>query len=183
MRWSRRVQASFASAVVLAGVVAGAMPGVAGTTSKGIAVDDACTIVSRRDVEKAFGRPATVGTASADKLACHYGVAAEPGQPAASVLTATQFFPNFFVRVDSAPSAVEDRHAIDTLSGHRLADVFRVGRSAYLDETTGDLVVLATKRYAFVLRWEPAPFGAQISSRDARKLRSLARVAVARAPH
>jgi len=192
VRWSRQVQASFAGrvvlgavvlgAVVLAGVVAGAVPGAAETPSKRIAVDDACTIVSRRGVERAFGRPATEGARSADRLACQYGVGTDPSEPPGGTVTATHLFPNYFVPVSTARAAVEDRHAIDTLSGHRLADVFRVGRSAYLDETTGDLVVLATKRYAFILRWEPAPPGTQTVPRDERKLEELARGAVARAP-
>jgi hypothetical protein len=175
---------SLASAAVLAGVVAGSMPGVAETASKGIAVDDACTIVSRRDLEKAFGVPATGGTPSAQRLSCQFGVGVggTRGESPDGVITASHLFPNFYQRSATARAAVEDRHAIDALSGHQLDDVFRVGRSAYLDKTTGDLVVLATRRFAFVLRWEPAQPGSRNSSRDTRALKQLARAAVARAP-
>jgi hypothetical protein len=167
---------------VLAGVVAVPIPGGAETTSKGIAADDPCTIVSRRLVGKTFGRPVTDGKRSADGVACYYAVGTEPSAPPGGAVTATVYFPNFLVHADTAAAAVEDRHAVDGLSGHQLADVFHVGRSAYLDETTGELVVLATKRYAFVLRWEPAPLGTAIGVSDTRKLRALARTAVERAP-
>ena len=171
-------------AVVLGGAVAGAVPGAAEAPSKRIAVDDACTIVSRRDVEKAFGRPATEGTLSAERLSCQYGVGVGGDRSEASggVLTASHLFPNYFQRSSTARAAVEDRHAIETLSGHLLDDVFRVGRSAYLNRTTGDLIVLATRHYAFVLRWEPTSPGTQNRSRDTRSLKELARGAVARAP-
>ena len=148
--------------------------------------DKACTMVTERQVEKAFGSPVAEGVENAVVLTCTYVVGEDPTQSPGGEFATTQLFPSILNTTGTAKKAVQDAHAIDLLAEDDLREVEDVGRRAFFNATRGRLVVLANKKYAFVLNWTtPAvpntPEG-RISKKHEQALTRLAKDIVKRAP-
>jgi len=161
---------------------------MAGAPSKDKRVqrDKACTMVTERQVEKALGGPVAEGVENAVVLTCTYVVGDDPTQRPGGEFATTQLFPSILNTTGTAKKAVQDAHAIDLLAEDDLREVEDVGRRAFFNATRGRLVVLANKKYAFVLNWTtPAvpntPEG-RISKKHEKALIRLAKAVVKRAP-
>jgi hypothetical protein len=183
---SVRITATFVTVVLLA-AASGVGAAGAAVDAKGskIKLHQACGILSSRQVAKAFGGPAhpkePVALSSGND--CNYPVGADPKQLPGGTLSTEQLFPNLFVAVSNAPGAVEDTHAIDTLSGDDLADVNHLGLEAYINYTKGVLLVAATKKFGFSLTWHPASVThGTITHPEGRKLITLAQDVMKRVP-
>jgi hypothetical protein len=154
---------------------------VAAKKSPRATINNPCTLLTIKQVQKQFGGPIAPPTLDQVYLSCHYLVGTNPAV-AGGTLSVVQLFPNYLQKSSStAKSAFEDEHAIDMLSNNILADVNGVGRDAYMNLTKGTLVVLATKNFLITLSWAPTP-ARKLNARDIRKLKALAKIAVPRSP-
>jgi len=148
-----------------------------------IKINDACTILSVKQVVKAFGGPALPKVSLIGGQDCNYPVGVDPKVLPGGTLSTEQLYPNLLAPVNNAPAAVEDTHAIDTLSGDNLADVNHLGLEAYINYTKGVLLVAAKKKYAFSVTWHPASTThGVITVAEGKKLIKLAKDIVKRAP-
>lgn len=163
----------------VAGAAAGSTP--AGGRPKG-RIDHPCTLLDASKVAKAFGDPVADPVLDATYLACKYAVGDDPTQAPGGVVSAVQLFPRFAQALPTAPKAFQDQHAVDVLSDFELADVSGLGRAAYMNLTTGALVVLANKKFEFIVAWQPGSVTTPVTKRDQKKLVSLAKQMVARSP-
>ena len=179
------------SARLVAGVIAGVLLSTYATMATASAdlgarrtpnatVDNPCTLLAVKQVKKEFGGPVATPLFNKLFLSCKYAVGTDPTQKGGT-LVAVLLFPSFLSHTGTAKAAYEDQHAIDMLSNSVLTDVNGVGRSAYMNLTNGELVVLATKRFVFTLRWQPAP-ARPVNARDIKKLTALAKLVVPRFP-
>ena len=163
---------------------------LAGKSGKRVIRDKACTMVTTRQVEKAFGGPVAEGVENAVVLACTYIVGEDRTQAPGGEFATQQLFPSILNTTDTAKEAIEDARSIDVLAEHDLEDVDGVGRYAYYDATDGRIMVQATKKFAFVLNWTtPAPATPQpgqpegrLSKKHKKALIRLAKDVVKRAP-
>ena len=170
--------------IALTACVSLAMTGsaLAGTSGKRVTRDKACTMVTTKQVEKAFGGPVAEGVENAVVLACTYIVGEDRTQPPGGEFATQQLFPSILNTTDSAKEAVEDAHAIDVLAEHDLEDVDKLGRYAYYNATEGRIVVQATKKFAFVLNWSPGSQEGPLSKKHKKALIRLAKDVAKRAP-
>jgi len=157
---------------------------VAASPSKGKRVqrDKACTMVTERQVEKAFGSPVAEGVEQTVVLSCTYLVGVDPNQPPGGSFATQQLFPSILNTTDTAKQAVADSHAIDLIAEDDLREVEGVGRRAYFNATHGRIVVQATKKFAFVLIWSPESVDGRITKKQEKQLIKLAKDVVKRAP-
>ena len=171
--------------VTLAIVTTFAAASVAGAGTakpKRIKRDEACTIVTTRQVEKAFGGPVAEGVEQEVVLSCTYLVGTDPLAEPGGSFAAQQLFPSILNTTDSAKAAVEDAHAIAVVTEDDLRDVDDVGRAAYINSTRGEIVVQANKKYAFILIWSPESVVTPSTKAVEKKLIALAKDVVKRAP-
>lgn len=159
-----------------------AAAGGAATVAKRVSPNKACTMVTVRQVEKAFGGPVAPGVEAPAVLSCTYLVGADPAQAPGGSFATQQLFPSFVNTTDTAKAAIEDAHAIDSLANDDLRDVDGVGKYAYFNATKGFVVVQASKKFAFVLTWNPGSVPGPISKREQKKLVALAKDVTKRAP-
>lgn len=168
--------------------VASSTSAFAGTTDakkkpKGpkVVIEDACTILWPKRIEKALGEPVVIlpDATIAGPAGCGAAIGADPAVAPGGTLQAFTEYPNLLGGSQNARAAVEDRRAGDALSDDVLTDVDDVGIAAYFNRTKGAITVLATKKYAFTLQWARADAVA-ISDADRTKLTSLAKNVVAR---
>jgi hypothetical protein len=186
LRRSLRITATVVVAALAAttgATTAGAAVDVKGNKGPKIKLNDACTILSTKQVVKAFGGPAKPKVPLVGGQDCNYPVGVDPNTPPGGTLATEQLFPNLLAPVSDAQAAVEDTHAIDTLSKDNLADVNHLGLEAYINYTKGVLLVAARKKYAFSISWHPASVThGTITVAEGRKLIKLAKDIVKRAP-
>ena len=183
MRWSARLVAGVIAGLLLSTYATMATASAdlgARRTPKATVVDNPCTLLAVKQVKKEFGGPVATPLLNKLFLTCKYAVGTDPTQ-AGGTLGAVLLFPSFLSHTGTAKAAYEDQHAFDMLSNHVITDVNGVGRSAYMNLTNGELVVLATKRFVFTLRWQPAP-ARPVNARDIKKLTALAKLVVPRFP-
>jgi hypothetical protein len=167
----------------LLALVALATPaGAAGTAKrqKGT-LDDPCTYVTTSKVEKVFGSEVIETLPQLNYLLCNFVVGNDPAAPLGTVRV-VQLFPHFAQTTTNAKAAFQDQHAFDVVSEFELADVFKVGRQAYVNLTTGSLVVQATKKFMFSVEWRPITPTTSLPKKDQERLEKLAKQIVARAP-
>lgn len=171
-----------AVAIASSGIAAGAAVDTKGVKGPKIKINDACTILSPKQVAKAFGGPAKPKVSLIGGQDCNYPVGVDPNTLPGGTLSTEQLFPNLLAPVSDAPAAVEDTHAIDTLSGDQLTDVTHLGIEAYINYTKGILLVAAKKKYAFSVTWHPASVThGTITVAEGKKLITLAKDIVKRA--
>lgn len=183
MRRSLRITAMVVVAAFA--TASGASAAVDAKSVKGprIKINHACTILSVKQVVKVFGGPAQPKLSLLSGQDCNYPVGVDPNTLPGGTLTTEELFPSLLAPVSDGPAAVEDRHAIDTLSKDDLADVSHLGIEAYINYTQGVLLVAARKKYAFSLAWHPASTThGKITVADGKKLITLAKDIVKRSP-
>lgn len=164
-----------------------AVPAFAATTDakkpKGpkVVIDDACSMIWPKRVEKALGGPVAILPESpvAGPAACIATIGADPTVAPGGTLHAFTEFPTIFNSLPTARAVVEDRRAGDALSDDGLTDVDDVGLTGYFNRTKGTITVVVTKRFAFTLQWQRAN-AVVISDADRKQLTSLAKDVVAR---
>lgn len=148
-----------------------------------IKLNHGCSITSPQKIGQRFGKPVktvvfhTIGTYD-----CLYNVGVDPAQAPGGTFQTLQLYPSIVNPWPRASAAYEDEHAVDTESTDQLQDVNKLGVQAYIDNTTGKLVVQASKKYVFYLAWHPAPGGTPITNVDAQRLIALAKDVIKRAP-
>lgn len=143
--------------------------------------DKACTMVTTKQVEKAFGSPVADGVEQTVVLSCTYLVGTDPNTAPGGSFATQQLFPSILNTTHTAKAAIEDSHAIDLLAEDDLHDV-DVGKSAYMNSTRGRLTVQATKKFAFIVVWSIASKEGPIGKKNEKKLIRLAKDIVKRAP-
>ena len=144
--------------------------------------DKACTMVTKKQVEKAFGGPVAEGVEQTVVLSCTYLVGTDPNTAPGGSFATQQLFPSILNTTDSAKAAIEDNHAIDLIAEDDLRDVDGVGRSAYMNSTRGRLTVQANKKFVFILVWSLGSKEGRIGKANEKKLIRLAKDIVKRAP-
>jgi len=178
-RRTRQVLSTLVIGCVAASLALGPSAAAAQKKPK-VKIDKACTMLVEKKVSKAFGSPVVIASGSfGGPLGCEAAVGADPAVPPGGKLIAYQEYPNF--DVFDARNAVNDRRAAESLANDLIEDVDGVGKLAYLNRTIGVIVVQATKTYAFSLLWQRAG-ATELSDADAKKLVTLAKDVVARAP-
>jgi hypothetical protein len=179
---ARRVAAIAAGIGCLLGMAvgAGAAPKPKGPE---IVLGTGCSIVATSQIEESFGEPVLfLPVHGVGDFDCLYDVGVDATAPPGGRFMMIQEFPSYFEEGQpTARLAVEDRRAIDTLSEQETVDVDKLGITAYLNRTTGTIVVAATKKYAFSLQWDPAGRDG-ITKAERKKLIALAKDVVKRAP-
>ena len=175
---ARRILAGISVVAVAIGLTASAV------AAKGprIQRDKACTMVTKKQVQKAFGSPVADGVEQTVVLSCTFLVGTDPNAEPGGSFATQQLFPSILNTTESAKAAIEDSHAIDLLAEDDLRDVDGVGKSAYMNSTRGRLTVQATKKYAFVVVWSIASKEGPIGKANEKKLIRLAKDIVKRAP-
>ncbi len=169
--------------LALASGVVSATAGSAAAKSKPKGVlDDPCTLLDASKVAKVFGGPVAEPDLDTVFVSCAYAVGDDPTQEPGGTVNVVQLFPRFGQALSNATDAFQDQHAIDVLSEFELADVEGLGRDAYMNLTSGTLVVLATKKVEISVSWQPGSVTTEVTKADQRKLVKLAKQAVARAP-
>jgi len=144
--------------------------------------DSACTMVTAKQVEKAFGGPVAEGVEQSVVLSCTYLVGTDPNTAPGGSFATQQLFPSILNTTKTAKAAIEDAHAIDLIAEDDLRDVDGVGKSAYIDQTQGRIVVQANKKFTFILIWSPASKITRIGKKAEKQLIKLAKNIVKRAP-
>lgn len=144
--------------------------------------DKPCTMLTTKQVAKAFGNPTAEGVEQSVVLSCTWLVGTDPNALPGGSFATQQLFPSILNTTHSAKGAIEDSHAIDLLAEDDLHDVDGVGRSAYMNSTRGRLNVQATKKFAFIVVWSPASKEGPIGKKNEKKLIRLAKDIVKRAP-
>jgi hypothetical protein len=180
-----RAAARTTAVALFAGVLIGstfAGVGAARGATKRIKPEQPCTIVTKSQIEKAFGGPVADPTEGGVLLVCSWRVGTDPSTPPGGAFHARQVFPNIINTSPNAKAAIEDERAIDSLSDNDLRDVDNVGRSAYLNATTGEITVQANKRYVFEIAWNPGGLPATLNAKQEKALVKLAKSIVKRAP-
>lgn len=181
----RKLRITVAVLVAAAITASGAMTAGAAVDTKGpkIKINHACTILSTQQVVQAFGGPAQPKVSLVGGQDCNYPVGVDPNTLPGGTLSTEQLYPNLLAPLSDAPAAVEDTHAIDTLSSDNVADVNHLGLEAYINYTKGVLFVAAKKRFAFSVSWHPASVThGTITVPEGKKLMKLAQDIVKRAP-
>jgi hypothetical protein len=181
IRW---LAAGLVAVTTLATVATAAMPVGAVVRARSgpkIKTGHACSILSAKQVAKALGSPTAVDPHQLLPAFCTMSIGADPTRPPGGVFAVGQIFPSLFASYADARAAVDDEHAVGGLAGDDLEDV-SVGKTAFIDHTSGKLVVEASKKFAFTLQWWPAPSGTKITRSDVKKLVKLAKLIVPRAP-
>ena len=148
-------------------------------------IDDPCSMLTRKQIGAKFGKPVVQGAPEVDFAGpydCGYHVGNDFAVPPGGTFIAAQVYPSLFDSTGSSRDAVDDLRAVDGAGGNELSDVNKLGRSAFVNYTTGTLVVDVSKKFAFSLSWRPAPADTPISDKDAKKLVALAKDIVDRAP-
>ena len=180
MRTSRGLGFVFSAVTALALIAAPAGAGASEKTSP-VKLNNACTML-RTPKAKAFGTPVkTEISAFLHNIGCDGLVGADPQQPPGGRLLSVQIYPTFSRDFSNPRAAIEDQHAVDLLSNNQLEDAPGLGISAYLNRTTGTLVVAATKKIAFSVGWVRAGT-TELSAADQKKLLALAKDIVKRSP-
>jgi hypothetical protein len=177
----RRIVSLFLGLALAAGVVSATAGAAAAKTKKGV-LDDPCTLLDAAKVEKVFGGPVAEPVLDTTFISCAYAVGEDPTQEPGGTVNVVQLFPHFGQALPNATDAFQDQHAIDVLSEYELADINGLGRDAYMNLTTGTLVVLANKKVEISVSWEPGSVKTSVTKADQKKLVKLAKQAVARAP-
>jgi hypothetical protein len=151
------------------------------TKTTPVKLGNACTMLRTPKV-KAFGSPVKLAvSAFLHEGGCDGLVGADPAQPPGGKLGTFQIFPAADRSFDTSRAAVEDQHAVDSLSQDALEDVSGLGLSAYFNSTKGTFVVAASKKLAFGVTWTPAGT-TTLSAADQKKLLALAKDIVKRSP-
>jgi hypothetical protein len=155
--------------------------GAAGSAGKAKGtLDEPCTYVTTAKIAKVYG--ADVGEpVPSVYLLCDFVVGDDPAAPLGT-LRVVQLFPHFAQTTPSAKVAFQDQHAFDTVSEFELADVFDVGKQAYLNLDRASLVVQATKKFMFSIEWRATTPETPLPKADQKKLKKLAKQIVKRAP-
>lgn len=169
--------------VTITGLALIAMPAGAtvGTKTTPVKLGHACTMLQTPKT-KAFGSPVKISVSVyLHDGGCDGLVGTDPTQPPGGHLVSVQIYPAADRSFESARAAVEDQHAVDSLSTNVLEDVSTLGISAYFNRTTGTFVVAASKKLTFSVGWTRAGTTA-LSSADEKKLLALAKDIVKRAP-
>lgn len=144
--------------------------------------NDACNVVTAKQVKARFGGPVGAPVPAPANLSCTYAVGTDPAVAPGGTLTVIQHYPSpFATRVANAQAAVEDQLAVDQLSDQEAVIVPKVGKSAYINRTKGEILFAPTQRLAFIFNWAPAPAGTRLTPRQERQLIALARQVTARA--
>ena len=177
----RRIISFFLGLALAAGILSATAGSAAAKTKKGV-LDDPCTLLDASKVEKVFGGPVAEPVLDTIFVSCAYAVGEDPTQEPGGVVNVVQLFPRFGHALPNATDAFQDQHAIDVLSEFELADVEGLGRDAYMNLTTGTLVVLATKKVQISVSWQPGSVKTEVTKSVQKKLVKLAKQAVARAP-
>lgn len=137
--------------------------------------------MTAKQLKVRFGSPVGAPILGATTLFCTYTIGKDPTVVPGGTFTAIQQYPNLFApRLDDARVAVEDQLAIDQLSDQDIEDVPKLGNSAYLNRTKGEVVFSATRKLAFILNWSPAPAGTPLTPRQERHLITLAQEVIKR---
>jgi len=168
---------------IVAAVVWSTVPASGARTDR-LTPGDACKMVPLADVRKAFGSP-VVEYPWSDVLGefdCHSIVAGGLAAPTGGEFMTVQLFPGLPLGFDKAREVFEDQRAIDVLSEAEVVDLDGVGSKAFVNHTGGSVLVMASRKYVFRLVWVDAAPDAGLTRQDEKKLISLARKVVARAP-
>lgn len=144
-------------------------------------LDDPCTYVTTGKIAKVYGADVSEPKLNLPYLLCDFVVGDNPAAPLGTVRV-VQLFPHFAQTTTNAKAAFQDQHAFDVVSEFALADVFKVGRQAYVNLDTGSLVVQATKQFMFSVEWRPPEEETPLPRADQKRLEKLARQIVQRAP-
>ena len=163
-----------------------AFAGTAAARSKPrVKIDDPCSMLTTKQIGAKFGKPVVQGAPEVDFAGpydCGYHVGSDFAVPPGGTFIAAQVYPSLFDSTGSSRDAVDDLRAVDGAGGDELSDVDKLGRNAFVNYTTGTLVVDVSKKFAFSLSWRPAPTDTPISDKDAKRLVALAKDIVDRAP-
>lgn len=157
-------------------LVAATVPAGAQQTPK-FKKNDACTLLTNPQVQKAFDAPIAGTAYFFGKLTCDYtlGDAAAP----VGVFSAAQLYPSLF-KTPGARHDFEDQLAVEQLSDNVIDEVEGIGDQAFVNRTKGKISVLANKKLAYELIWKPNPAGTPITNADVKALKKLAKQAQAR---
>lgn len=183
---SRTILSAVLSVILGLGLATGVVTAAAGSAAskakpKGV-LDDPCTLLDASKVEKVFGGPVAEPVLDTVFVSCAYAVGDDPTLAPGGTVNVVQLFPHFGQALPNATDAFQDQHAIDVLSEFELADIEGLGRDAYMNLTTGTLVVLATKKVEISVSWLPGSVKTPVTKSTQKKLVKLAKQAVARAP-
>ncbi len=166
----------------LALVISSAGAAAPGKEAK-VKLNDACTFISVRDVGRQFGKPVTVvpGAGILGKYGCIATVGSDSAVAPGGIFYVEQVFPYAFSNRPNAGAALEDDRAYDASAGDDIKDVDGLGKAAYLDRTSRRLVVQATNKLVFSLRWDGAGT-TKITAVVQKRLIKVARGIVTRSP-
>lgn len=172
-----------AASTVGAGVAGAATSGA----GSGLSVGRPCTYLTTKQVAKVFGSPVTVdptnrGASTLVSSACSYLVG-PAGQPTGA-LVALDLFPFFPPPGQTAFDALEGQRATDSLGGLTIVDG-KLGQKSYIDLDRSVIAVAPNKKFAFTLQWLPSggpPIGGKLDAKTQKKLTTLAKQIIARAP-
>ncbi len=183
MRRSTRHLSGTIAALLLATAVwgSGSATAVVAAKPKG-KIDRPCTLLDAATVKKAFGGPVADPVEDDVFASCTFAVGDDPTQAPGGLVSVVQLFPSFSQALPTAKTAFQDQHAIDVLSNFELSDVNGLGLGAYMNLTTGTLVVLASKKFELSVSWQPGSITTTVTKQDQQKLVQLAKQAVKRAP-
>ena len=144
-------------------------------------LDDPCTYITTAKIAKVYGADVGEPTLNLPYLLCDFVIGDDPAAPVGTVRV-VQLFPHFAQTTSKAKEAFQDQHAFDTVSEFELADVFDVGKQAYLNLDRASLVVQATKKFMFSVEWRPTTPETPLPKAEQKKLKKLAKQIVKRAP-
>ena len=144
-------------------------------------LDEPCTYVTTAKIAKVYGANVGDPVPSIPYLLCDFVVGDDPTAPLGT-LRVVQLFPHFAQTTPNAKVAFQDQHAFDTVSEFELADVFDVGKQAYLNLDRASVVVQATKKFMFSVEWRATTPETPLPSAEQKRLKQLAKQIVARAP-
>jgi hypothetical protein len=142
-------------------------------------------MLTTKQIGAKFGKPVVQGAPEVDFAGpydCGYHVGDDFTVPPGGTFIAAQVYPSIFDSTGSSRNAVDDLRAVDGAAGNELSDVSKLGRNAFVNYTTGTLVVDVSKKFAFSLSWRPAPADTPLNDKDAKRLVALAKEIVKRAP-
>jgi len=143
-------------------------------------IDQPCTLVSVAQVEKAFGGPVAEPVFDETFSLCDFHVG-NVLEPPGGIVTVAQLFPLFSQTQDTPKGAFSDQRAVDQLSEYELVDVNGVGKDAYLNLTTGTIVI-QTKKMLIAIQWQPGSTPTEPPKADQKALTKLAKQAAKNAP-
>jgi hypothetical protein len=144
-------------------------------------LDEPCTYATTAKIAKIYGADVGEPVPSIPYLLCDWVVGDDPAAPLGT-LRVVQLFPHFAQTTPNAKIAFQDQHAFDTVSEFELADVFDVGKQAYLNLDRASLVVQVTKKFMFSVEWRATTPETPLPKADQKRLKQLAKQIVARSP-